>query len=125
MRACGCGLRSSLLYSIRGRERSSANFVTPRTFAVASTLRSAFPTTRRAVGRSAAFLPRAIQRLPCRLCALTPQTGRRQLHRLVDLDVAGAAAEVARQGLLDPVAVAARAVREEGGAGERAGRGAV
>src|SRR3989454_1126498 len=125
MRACGCGLCSSLLYSMRGRERSSANFVTPRTLAVASTLRSAFPTTRRAVGRSAAFLPRAIQRLPCRLCALTPQTGRGQLHRLVDLDVAGAAAEVARQGLLDLVAVGARVVGEEGVGGEEEGWGAV
>src|SRR5256712_10990683 len=125
MRACGCGLRSSLLYSMRGRERSSANFVTPRTLAVASTLRSASPTTRRAVGRSAAFLPRAIQRLPCRLCALTPQTGRGQLHRLVDLDVAGAAAEVARQSLLDVVATGARVVGEERVGGEEEGWGAV
>src|SRR2546426_5813977 len=125
MRACGCGLRSSLQYSMRGRERSSANLVVPITFAVASTFRSAFPTTRRAAGRSAAFLPRAIQRLPCRFCVLTPQTGRGQLHRLVDLDVAGAAAEVARQGLLDLVAVGARVVGEEGVGGEEEGWGAV
>src|SRR2546429_2407965 len=118
MRACGCGLRSSLQYSIRGRDRSSANFVTPSTLAVASTLRSAFPTTRRAVGRSAGFLARAIQRLPCRFCLLTPQARRRQFHRLVDLDVAGAAAEVAREGLLDVVSVGARVVGEEGDGGD-------
>src|SRR5438445_6305688 len=125
MRACGCGLRSSLQYSMRGRERSSANFVTPRTLAVASTLRSAFPTTRRAVGRSAAFLPRAIRRRAGRRGALTPQTGCGQLHRLVDLDVAGAAAEVARQSLLDVVATGARVVGEERVGGEEEGWGAV
>src|SRR2546425_78475 len=51
---------------------------------VASTLRSAFPTTRRAVGPAAAFLARAIQRLPCRFCPLTPQARRGQFDRLVD-----------------------------------------
>src|SRR3989454_5105040 len=146
IRACGCGLRSSLQYNMRGRERSSANFVPPRTLAVASTLRSAFPTTRRADGRvggwaegdrapwlppdpptrrSAGFLPRAIQRLPCRLCALTPQARRRQFHRLVDLDVAGTAAEVARQGLLDLVATGAWGIGEERVGGEEEGWGAV
>src|SRR3989475_9138618 len=125
IRACGCGLRSSLQYSMRGRDRSSANFVTPSTLAVASTLRSAFPTTLRAVGPSAAFLARAIQRLPCRFCPLTSQARRGQFDRLVDLDVTGAAAEVARQGLLDLVATGARVVGEECVGGEEEGRGAV
>src|SRR3989449_9063857 len=125
IRACGCGLRSSLQYSMRGRDRSSANFVTPSTLAVASTLRSAFPTTRRAVGPSAAFLARAIQRLPCRFCPLASQARRGQFDRLVDLDVTGAAAEVARQGLLDLVATGARVVREECVGGEEEGWGAV
>src|SRR2546422_9476259 len=124
IRAWGWGLRSSLAKSIRGRNRSSANRVTPVTFAVASTVRSAFPTTRRAVGRSGgravggsavfptagppdrltAFLPDAIQGLRCRLRVLAAHAGRRQLDGFVDLDVTGAAAEVAGEGLLDLVA---------------------
>src|SRR2546428_740205 len=114
MRACGCGLRSSLQYSMRGRDRSSANLVVPITLAVASTLRSAFPTTRRAVGPAAAFLARAIQRLPCRFCPLTPQARRGQFDRLVDLDVAGTAAEVAREGEILPQHLEQRLVRSEG-----------
>src|SRR5256712_9331975 len=125
MRACGCGLRSSLQYNMRGRARSSANLVVPIPFAVASTLRSAFPTARRAVGPAAAFLARAIQRLPCRFCPLASQARRGQFDRLVDLDVAGTAAEVARQGLLDLVATGAWVVGEECVGGEEEGWGAV
>src|SRR5258708_3289117 len=120
MRACGCGLRSSLQYNMRGRARSSANFVAPVTLATASTLRSALPIMRvfpldgSTVGWRAARLGveaskrplrlPAIQALPRRLRPLAPHSCRRQLHRLVDLDVAGAAAEVAGEGLLDLVA---------------------
>src|SRR2546422_7166576 len=146
IRACGCGLRSSLQYNMRGRDRSSANLVVPITFAVASTLRSAFPTTRRADGRvggwadgvraallsadpairrSAVFLREPVQCLPCRFCLLTSQARRRQFHRLVDLDVAGTAAEVARQGLLDLVATGVWVVGEECVGGEEEGWGAV
>src|SRR2546427_9331666 len=88
---------------MRGSATSSANFVAPTTLAVASTFRSAFPTTRKAAvrrsgGRSAAvFLRVAIQRLPRRLGLLPAHAGRRQFHRLVDLDVSGAAAQVACQ----------------------------
>src|SRR2546427_746043 len=117
MRGSGCSTASR--WSLMGRtgssttaSRSSANLVVPITLAVASTLRSAFPTTRRAVGPAAAFLARAIQRLPCRFCPLSPQARRGQFDRLVDLDVAGTAAEVARQGLLDVVSVGARVVCE-------------
>src|SRR3989441_6160838 len=95
---------------MRGSATSSANFVAPTTLAVASPFRSAFPTTRKAAvrrsgGRSAAvFLRVAIQRLPRRLGLLPAHAGRRQFHRLVDLDVSGAAAQVACQRLLDLVA---------------------
>src|SRR5207237_7644075 len=146
MRACGCGLRSSFAYSIRGRKRSSANFVTPATLAVASTLRWAFPTTRRADGRtggradggsvpfpsggppvrlSALFLPDAIQGLRDRLRVLASEAGRGQLYRLVDLDVAGAAAEVAGEGLLDLLPHRPRVPGEQRLGGEQKGRGAV
>src|SRR5256885_12948855 len=91
MRGWGGGLRSSLAKSIRGRNRSSANRVMPVTFAVASTLRWALPTTWNPAG----FLPDAIQSLRRRLRVLPPHAGRRQLDCFVDLDVTGAAAEVA------------------------------
>src|SRR6266849_6510692 len=91
---CGSVLRSSLQYSIRGKARSSANRVAPVTFATASTLRSAFPMT----------LCLAIQRFPFRLGFLTPHPRRGQLDCLVDLDVAGAATQVACERLFDLVA---------------------
>src|SRR2546427_11076165 len=94
---------------MRGRNRSSANRVTPVTFAVASTLRWGFPTTRNPVG----FLPDAIQGLRRRLRVLAAQAGGRQLDGFVDLDVTGAAAEVARERLFDLVARRTRARREE------------
>src|SRR5260370_20514211 len=119
MRACGCGLRSSLQNNMRGRARSSANFVAPVTLATASTLRRAVPIMRvrrldgwtvgwRAgrlsveASKRALRLP-AIEALPRRLRPLAPHSCRRQLHRLVDLDVAGAAAKVAGERLLDLV----------------------
>src|SRR3989442_6331117 len=145
IRAWGWGLRSSLAKSMRGRNRSSANRVTPVTFAVASTLRSAFPTTRRAVGRSGGravcgsavfptagppdrltvFLPDAIQGLRCRLRILAAQASGCQLDGFVDLDVAGAAAEVARQRLFDLVTRRTRARRQERLGGEEKRRCAI
>src|SRR2546423_116215 len=102
MRACGSVLRSNLQYSIRGNARSSANFVTPVTFATASTLRSAFPMMRWADGRMGGWadLP-AIEPFCFGFGFFAPHARRRQLHRLIDLDVAGAAAKVARERLLD------------------------
>src|SRR3982075_3488012 len=97
MRAWGWGLRSSLAKSIRGKNRSSANRVTPVTLAVASTLRWALPTTR----RPAVFLLETRQGLRRGFRALPLHAGRRQLDCLVDLDVTGATAEVARERLLD------------------------
>src|SRR5256885_9610722 len=119
MRAWAWGLRSSLAYSMRGRNRSSANLVVPVTFAVASTFRSAFPTTRKA------GLPDAIHALRCWLGRLAAHAGRGQLHGLVDLDVARAAAEVARQRLLDVVPAGAGVPREQGLGSEQERRGAI
>src|SRR2546429_78588 len=118
MRAWGCGLRSSLAYNMRGRNRSSANLVTPVTLAVASTLRIAFPTTRRAAG---CFLRVPIQGLPRRLGLLPPHARRRQFHRLVDLQVSRAAAQVARQRLLDLVTRGSRVLVEQRFGGEQEG----
>src|SRR5256886_15329479 len=83
----------------------SANLVTPVTLAVASTLRIAFPTTRRAAG---CFLRVPIQGLPRRLGLLPPHARRRPFHRLVDLQVSRAAAPVARPRLLDLVTPGSR-----------------
>src|SRR5439155_20764032 len=100
---------SSLAKRRRGRLRSSANRVTSVTFSVASDLRWAVPTTRGAE----AFLPDAIQGLRRRLRVVSAHASRRQLDGFVDLDVTGAAAEVARERLLDRVARRTRARREE------------
>src|SRR2546425_1911535 len=121
MRAWGWGLRSSLAKSIRGRNRSSANRVMPVTFAVASTLRWALPTTWNPAG----FLPDAIQRLRCRRRVLPPHAGCRQLDCLVDLEVTGAAAEVARERLLNLIARGTRARCEQRLGGEEERRRAV
>src|SRR6059058_2352425 len=82
---------------MRGRATSSANFVAPTTLAVASTLRSALPTTRRL------SLAPAIERLLRRHGPLAAHPRRRQFHGLVNLDVSGAAAQVACQRLFDRV----------------------
>src|SRR5256712_11592484 len=79
MRACGSVLRSSLQYSILGNARSAAKRVGPVTFATASTLRRALPMTL--------------------YSAIHPLGG--QLDGFVNLDVASAATEVARQRGLD------------------------
>src|SRR5438132_6766293 len=76
---------------MRGNARSSANRVAPVTFATASIFRSAFPMT----------LCLAIQRFPLRLDPFTPHPRRRELYGFVDLDVAGAAAEVACKSVFD------------------------
>src|ERR1041385_8818253 len=90
MRAWGCVLRSSLQKSMRGNARSSAKRVAPVTFATASTFRSA---------------------LPMILCTLHPVGG--ELDRFVDLEVAGAATEVSRQGFLDLVSARLRVSCEQ------------
>src|SRR6266851_7556014 len=111
MRACGWVLRSSLEYSIRGNARSSAKRVAPVTFATASTLRSAFPMTREA-------LRVPIQRLPRGLRDFASHPRRGQLDRFIDLDIAGAAAEVTGERVLDLVARRLRIGFEERFGGE-------
>src|SRR5207249_1996466 len=133
MRAWGWGLRSSLAYSMRGRNRSSANRVAPVTLAVASTLRIALPTTRNgvpdrptaAVSLTAAFLRVPIQGLPRRLGLLPPHARRGQFHGLVDLHVSRVAAQVARQRLLDLVARRLGVLGEQRFGGEQERGGAV
>src|SRR5207247_3647067 len=95
MRAWGWVLRSSLQYSMRGKARSSANRVAPVTFATASTFRIALPTTR---------CLSAIQGFSRGFRLLTAHPCRSQLHRLIDLDVAGAAPKVAGERVFDFVA---------------------
>src|SRR5437879_4090319 len=129
IRAWGWGLRSSLAYSMRGRNRSSANRVAPVTLAVASTLRIALPTTRNgvpdrptaAVSLTAAFLRVPIQGLPRRLGLLPPHASRSQFHGLVNLQVSRAAAQVARQRLLDLVTRGSRILAEQRFRGEQEG----
>src|SRR5688500_10464379 len=103
--ACGVVARRILQWSIRGRNRSSAKRVRPVTLATASTFGSERPTTRRSgvdggppPGGGSGF---AIQRLMGCLGRLAAHARGGQLHGLVDLQVAGAAAEVPAQGLDD------------------------
>src|SRR5580765_1129840 len=95
MRACGCVLRRSLQYNMRGNARSSANLVAPVTLAAASTLRRALPIMRWSDDLS------AIERLDRGISLLSAHARGRQLDRFVDLDVARAAAQVAGQRFLD------------------------
>src|SRR5580765_6773468 len=116
IRACGSVLRSSLQYSMRGKKRSSANRVAPVTFATASTLRSALPIMRRLL---------AIERFS-RGFGLFPAHSRgSQLYGLVDLDVAGTAAQVACERVLDFVARGLGIGLEERFGGQQERRGAI
>src|SRR5579885_3592104 len=107
-RAWGWGLRSSFAYSMRGRARSSAKRVAPVTLAAASTLGSGRPTTRRPA-RSAPAIHRLLG--GARVLAAPPR--RREFHRLVDLEIARAAAQVARERRLDLVACGRGGALEE------------
>src|SRR3984893_6446992 len=106
IRACGWGLRRIRPKSILGSARSSANLVCPLTLAKASGFVSDLPTT---VSSSAT--------------ALLSRRG--QLDRLEDLQVAGAAAEHARERLLDRVACWLRVAIEQRPGGEQHRRRAV
>src|SRR5467141_1585378 len=129
MRACGAVLRSSLQYSMRGNARSSANRVAPVTFATASTFRSAFPIIRRpdgpTAGRSDTCFLLAIEPFTRGFCLFSAHACRSELYSLVDLDVARAAAEVARQSVLDFVACRLGIRGEECFGGKEKGRRAV
>src|SRR5881394_1827546 len=118
-RACGCVARSSLQYSMRGNARSSANLVVPVTFATASILRRAVPIMRRSDGL------RAIERLTRWFRALSTHPCRSELDRFIDLDVARAAAEIARQRVLDFVACGLGIAGEQGLGGQQKCRRAI
>src|ERR671927_631750 len=122
---------------------SSANFVAPTHFERASTLRKGLPTTLKSSGRrprpfdlaappSGLTRPLPLPVLPLLvpidalsrelgLLAAHPRGG--QLDRLVDFDVAGAAAEVPAQGFFDLFARRVRVLSEQFlGDEEEAGR---
>ena len=102
MRACGTGLRKSFVCSIRGSTRSSAYFNSPVHFTFASTFGNGFPTTRKPC-RLDPLLP-AINALLGGFGLLASDPCGSQFHGFVDLDVAGAAANISAQGFLDFVA---------------------
>src|SRR5579863_4876394 len=91
---------------------SSAYFVSPVHFAVASTLRKGLPTTRKPF-RLLPLLP-AINTLLRSFRLLAGHPGSSQLHRLVDLYVTGAAANVSRQSRLDLIARRPRNLLQQG-----------
>src|ERR1700736_4559097 len=105
-RACGCGLRRIRPYTIRGRARSSANFVCPLTLAKASGLVSDLPTMASS-------------------SATTATSRGSELDRFKDLDVAGTATEDARERVLDRVARWIRVALEQGHGGQQHRRSAV
>src|SRR2546425_338027 len=100
---------------MRGNARSSANLVMPVTFATASILRCALPTT----------LWPAIERVPRRLGVLPALAGGGELARFVILNVPGAATEFAGRRLLDPLAGRFGFRGEEGFGSEEERGGAV
>src|SRR5437868_10846531 len=104
MRAWACELRRSLPYAMRGSTRSSAYRVSPVTLPHASIFGSGCPTM---VKRSldmvrAPGLRHARTSASGLAVAGLPEGG--QLHRVEDLRVAGAAAQVPGEGFADLVA---------------------
>src|SRR6266850_6486644 len=121
---------------MRGRLRSSAKRVAPVTLATASILRSAFPmiecwTVGMLEGGVPSNLPTfprlplAIQRLSSGLGSFPSHPRPGQLHRLVDLEVAGTAAEVSGERVLDLVSRRVRIGGEQRFSGQQEGGGAV
>src|SRR5688572_16901914 len=99
--ACGCGLRSSRMCSMRGRTMSSAKRVWPVTLARPSTRRRGLPRT---------FIAHPLRRF---------------FDGFKNLLVAGTAAQVARDRLLDAVARWIRLVLEERLSGHQDARCAI
>src|SRR3990172_3173276 len=92
IRACAWVLRNSRPCSIRGKLRSSANFVCPVHLPIPSTRGSGFPMTEK---------PPCILAPPARRHVAVSRPGGRQFHGLEDLHISRAAAEIARQRLRD------------------------
>src|SRR5262245_41063886 len=103
---------------MRGSTRSSAKTVWPVTLAAASTLGSGWPTTLSATscsfGSSATDDLRGAGQGGGVGGLLAAQAGGRQLDGLEDLEVAGAAAEIARQRLRDLGAGGLRVLAQQG-----------
>src|SRR5215213_2862211 len=102
MRACGSVERRSLQKSIRGSATSSANFVCPVHLARASTLRNGLPMTFKGPPLPFLFVP--INRLFNRLGLFSAHPCGGQRDGLVDFQIPGAAAEVAREGFFNLLA---------------------
>src|SRR5256885_3313584 len=112
MRACGTVERRSFMWSMPGKDQSSAKRVCPVTRARPSTRRSGWPTTA-SFGVSAMVVPvvrRAYLRRERRLPA---QHARRRLDGLEDLEVARATAELAGERFRDLRARRGRVALEE------------
>src|SRR5437764_2188597 len=114
MRACGTVERESLRYSMPGIAKSSAKRVSPVTLPSASTRRSGFPSTLKgrgslpAIGRSP--VDGGKKRRRSRLAAQRAASG---FDGVEDLEVAGAAADLARERLGDLAPRRARIAIEE------------
>jgi hypothetical protein len=102
---CGCGLRRSLPWSIRGRHRSSAYRDTPVTLPVPSTRAGTSCSMMKYVAATAAS---AWTRFSLSTVAALP------LNRCKDFHLACAAVEVPCQGLLDLLAVRHRVSPHQG-----------
>src|SRR6266850_137027 len=139
MRACACGLRSSLPNAMRGRTRSSVKRVSPMTLPQASILGSGWPITLKRL--VIARLRRSL-RTDFYICRRGASAGLRrptvgevtprwpnsqsgQLDRIEDLRVTGAAAEVAGERFADPLARRRGIVGEQRLRGEEDSRRAV
>src|SRR3990170_2256403 len=131
MRAWGCGLLKSLQKSIRGSARSSANRVSPLTFAIASTFMLGLPMmVRGSASRAVVFSRGSTSILVGIISALdgdgTPHFAPGgSFDGLEYLEVSGAAAEIARERLLDLFPFRQRVSVEESLRGEKDSRSAV
>src|SRR5437763_8829919 len=108
---------------MRGKLMSSAKRVWPLHLARASTLRNGLPMTLRGLPWLPLFI--AIDNFPRRFRVLAAHARRRQFNRFINLDVAGAAAEIARQRFLNLYSGRAGILFEQFLSGQQKGRRAI
>src|SRR3954451_23747101 len=138
IRACGCVERTSRTQAVRGKTRSSANLVAPVTLARPSTRRNGLPmmlVSRCGSSSSSGFSSgSAMMIVPvvvpikgfvrgCPVLAAHPGGG--PFHPFEDLEIAGAAAEVAGERLADFFAAWGWVLGEQGFGGHQDARRAV